>query len=171
MTVIHRMWACALALLLFGCAGRGETGSKSTQAGGDVVEYAFGGIDGEEITSWKNQGRVTVLLFVTTFDIASQAQARRLEDLARTHVPRLNAVAVVLEAPRYVSLARTFRDVLDLHYPVVMVDQHAIAEHPILANVKAVPTWLIFDSAGRLSAARSGAFTPEELKQVAKNAE
>jgi hypothetical protein len=165
------MGACALTLSLGCCAGGSGTDSNHAKARGDVVEYAFGGIDGEEINSWKNQGRVTVLLFVTTFDIASQAQARRLEDLVRTHVPRLNAVAVVLEAPRYVSLARTFRDVLDLHYPVVMVDQHAIAEHPILANVKAVPTWIILDSMGRLSAARSGAFTPQELEQVAKNAE
>lgn len=171
MTVVHRLSACVLFVTLFSCAGRKDTSSTSARVRGEVVEYSFGGIDGEVINSWENQGRVTVLLFVTTFDIASQAQARRLEDLVRTHVPRLNAVAVVLEAPRYVSLARTFRDVLDLHYPVAMVDQHAISEHPILANVKAVPTWLILDQKGRLSAVRSGAYAPEELEQAAKDAE
>jgi hypothetical protein len=158
-------------LVASGCAPSIRTVEPEENRGGEVVEYAFGGIDGEVVSSMSTRGRVTILLFVTTFDVTSQAQARRLEDLFRTHVPRLNAVAVVLEAPRYVDLARTFRDVLGLHYPVAMVDQHAQGAHSILARVKAVPTWIVLDARGRLTFATEGALTPAELEKVVQRAE
>lgn len=171
MKVSTRICDFFLLLVLSGCAGGTNAGVGSSRSHGDVVEFAFGDIDGGVVSSMTTRGRVTVLLFVTTFDVSSQAQARRLEDLYRTHVPRLNATAVVLEAPRYVDLARTFRDVLDLHYPVTMVDQHAQSEHPILAKVKMVPTWLILDAAGRLSFVTTGALSPTQLDEAVQSAE
>ena len=74
------------------------------------------------VSSEELRGRATVLLFVTTFDLASQAEAKHLEDLYRTHKPRINAVAVVMEAPKYAPLARSFAEVLGLSYPVALAD-------------------------------------------------
>lgn len=135
------------------------------------VHFSFAGVDGKAIESRDLRGRVTVLLFVTTFDIPSQAQAKRLEDLYRTHSPRLNAVAVVIEAPRYVDLARSYRQVLGLNYAIAMADKSSLAEHPQFRFVHAVPSWIFLDREGRINSSASGALSPGELEEMARQAE
>src|SRR5690606_35375870 len=128
--------------------GVGNQAGKSNDAprgGRDVLEFAFPSVDGTPIASSALLGRVSVLLFVTTFDVASQAQARRLEDLYRTHAPRLNALGVVVEAPRYADLARTFRDSLGLSYPLAMADRTVLESHSVFRQVQAVPAWIFLD--------------------------
>lgn len=135
------------------------------------IEYRFPGIDGQVVDSMSHRGRVTVLLFVTTFDLASQAQAQRLEDLYRSHVPRLNAVAVVMEAPRHVDLARSFREVLNLHYEVAIADRQAVARQGALRVVQQVPAWVVVDAKGTVRAAAVGGVSPQELTRLVRMAE
>lgn len=112
-----------------------------------------------------------MLLFLTTFDVFSQAAAKRLESFVRSHTPRLNAVAVVLEAPQYAELARSFRDTLALGYPVVLADQASLQSHPVFSAVKTVPAWIFLDRQAKVATTGTGALSIEQLRQAARLAE
>jgi hypothetical protein len=175
--VLHRVssWTKSFVVCasLLGCASSGGA-KESADASGPregPVEFSLAGVDGSPIESGKLRGRVTVLLFVTTFDVPSQAQAKRLEDLYRIHAPRLNAVAVIIEAPRYVDLARSYREVLGLNYAIAMADKSSLAEHPQFRYVNAVPSWIFLDREGMVSSVASGALSPEQLVEMARRAE
>jgi len=101
------------------------------------------------VSSEELRGRATVLLFVTTFDLASQAEAKHLEDLYRTHKPRINAVAVVMEAPKYAPLARSFAEVLGLSYPVALADDATRQGRGPFGVISSVPSWVILDRDAR----------------------
>lgn len=168
----------ASIFLLFSAAWLPACGPKkeaapSAQAPQDnePVDFSFAGIDGSAVDASSTRGRVTVLLFVTTFDVASQTQAKRLEDVYRLHAPRINAVAVVLEAPRHVDLARTFRDVLGLNYSIAMADKTSLASHPQLKHVGAVPAWIFLDRSGRVRSVASGALHPDRIEALVGEAE
>jgi hypothetical protein len=113
---------------------------------------------------------VTVLLFVTTFDVFSQAAAKRLEDAFRSHVPRINALAVVMEAPQYVDLARSFRDVLELSYPVAIEDKRELQRQGVLSMVQGVPAWIFLNERGQVFAGGSGALSLSELEKTISGA-
>lgn len=160
---------CALAVSA--CTKEVPVEEPPAELAAQPLEYRFPGIDGDVVSSVNHRGRVTVLLFVTTFDLASQAQAQRLEDLFRSHVPRINAVAVVMEAPRHVDLARSFREVLGLHYEVAIADRNAVARQGALRVVQQVPAWVVVDAEGSVRAAAVGGVSPQELTQLVRMAE
>lgn len=149
-----------------GCARAARESSDGGSDGVIPLSYAFAGVDGEVIDSSRHQGRVTVLLFVTTFDLASQVQSKRLQDLFRTHAPRINAAAVVLEAPKYVDLAREYRDQLGLTYDMAIVDKAELGRHEVLSRVRTVPTWIILDRNSGIVFVGTGALTPERLLEL-----
>ncbi len=138
---------------------------------GDVVDFTFGTVNGELIGSGHLRGRVTVLLFMTTFDLVSQAQAKRLQDLSHEHKPRLNALGVMLEPPRNVDLARTFAASLGLDYPIAMADGETLAGRGPWGSIRGVPTWVVLDRNGRVNSGHFGALSPSELEASVKAAE
>lgn len=137
----------------------------------EVLSFSLPGPEGQLIRSDELRGRVTVLLFLTTFDIASQAQARRLEDLYRTHSPRINALGIVVEAPRYSDLVGEYRESLGLSYELVMGERQVLDEHPILRRVQAVPAWIILNRDGAVDSSASGALSLDELEDLVRGAE
>lgn len=131
---------------------------------GRVQRYVFGTTQGEELSAESMRGRVTALVFVTTFDLASQIAAKRLNQALHTHRPRINAGAVVLEAPKYAPLADVFRTSLDLSYPVALADLAMLAQNSTLGEIRSVPTLVVFDAQGREAWRWSGAFSAEDLE-------
>ena len=163
----------AVSAALFGglaCASS-QHGGSSRPAGRQPTDFAFSGIDGQVVSDESTAGRVTVVLFAATFDLDSQTQAKTLEDLYRTHAPRLNAVLVFLEAPQYVELARSFRDVLRLSYPVALGDQDDLRAGGRFPSIFAVPTWVVLDRGSRVQAVREGALSSEGLSKLVEAAE
>lgn len=148
-----------------------NTHTATERVKGDVAEYSFGGVDGQLIGSSAMRGRVTVLLFVTTFDLGSQVQAKRLEGLYRGHAPRLNALAVALEAPRYVDLARSYREILELSYPIAMADPATLSGEGPFGVIRTVPTWVILDRRGVVREVVQGPLSPQELEALVQEAE
>ncbi len=165
-------WSFCPSPTFASCGGAGASpGTSASRSAAEVLEYSFPGIDGETISSKEHRGRVTVLLFVTTFDVLSQAQAQRLEDLYRTYSPRINALAIVMEAPRYVDLARAFRDVVGLHFPVAIASRQQVARQGSLSQIQQVPAWIVLDSRGRVSGAAVGEISPDELRKAVRRAQ
>ncbi len=136
----------------------------STPTRGQVQRFAFGTTQGEEINADNTRGKVTVLLFVTTFDLASQVAARRLDQVFRTHHPRINAGAVVMEAAKYAPLADVFRTSLELSYPVAIADLPTVQQSSTFGDISSVPTALVLDAQGREIERKSGAFTISDLE-------
>ena len=138
---------------------------SETESHGQVQRYVFGTTDGEELSAQSMHGRVTVLVFVTTFDLASQLAAKRLNEVLHTHRPRINAGAVVLEAAKYAPLAEVFRSSLDLSYPVAIADLSTLEQNSTLGEVRSVPTVVVLDAEGREVVRKSGSFAVTELNQ------
>lgn len=143
---------------------------SDSETRGQVQRYVFGTTEGEEVSAEGMRGRVTALLFVTTFDLASQVAARQLNQALHTHSPRINAAAVVLEAAKYAPLADVFRTSLELTYPVAIADLETLVQNSTLGEVRSVPTLIVFDSRGREVLRKYGAFTSEELEGWLKRA-
>ncbi|MEI9939639.1 MAG: TlpA family protein disulfide reductase [Pseudomonadota bacterium] len=137
--------------------------ASATETRGQVQRYVFGTTDGEELSADSMRGRVTALLFVSTFDLASQVAAKQLNQALHTHRPRINAGAVVLEAAKYAPLADVFRSSLELSYPVALADLPTLAQNSTLGEVRSVPTLIIFDAQGREVLRQFGAFSSEQL--------
>lgn len=160
-------------LLLAGAAAGCQSAThnpagKSSEKSGrwEPLDYAFPGLSGRLVDSTAHRGRTTVLLFITTFDVFSQAQASRLEDLVRSREPRINAAAVVLEAPRNAELVTAFVEVLELSYPVAVSDSRELSSHAFFQNIRSVPAWVFLDADGRPQAVGSGALSLERLNQL-----
>jgi hypothetical protein len=148
-----------------------EPAAEPEETEGRVLSFALGTTNGEEVTSEGTRGRVTVLVFVTTFDLASQVVAKRLDEVARTHRPRINAAAVVLEAPKYAPLAQAFGEALELSYPVALADTPMLAQNSGLGEVRSVPTVLVLNGEGREILRKYGTCTVSELESWVARAE
>jgi len=158
-------WLRLLLCVAVSCgAPAHELGAARVTRRGEPVEFAFGVLDGSVVSSESSHGRSTALLFVTSYDLPSQVVVRRLDELARRHKPRFNAVVVVLENPENSVLVETFRDSLHLTCPVAMADLNELRAHPRFRSIDRVPTLLLLDRAGRERFARAGGFETEELE-------
>jgi hypothetical protein len=112
------------------------------------------------------RGRPTVIVFVTTYDLASQAQARFLSGLLHRHASSVYAAAVVLEPPENRPLVVAFRDALKLEYPVAMGDASLIAGEGPFGDVHAIPTTVVLDSESRLVWKHVGLSKEDEIEDA-----
>lgn len=138
---------------------------------GEHAQFSWGTIDGELIDSSQTRGRLTVLLFMTTFDLSSQEQAKRLQDLQVFHKPRINAVGVMLEAPRNIDLVRTFRDSIGITYPITLFSTELLKSSSWGPVVHGIPTWVFLDREGRIAAVHEGPLSPSQLLGLARSHE
>jgi len=136
---------------------------SDSETRGQEQRYVLGTTEGEEVSAGTMRGRVTALIFVTTFDLASQLAAKQLNQALHTHVPRINVAAIVLEAPKYAPLADVFRSSLKLSYPVAIADLELLSRNSTLGEVRSVPTLIILDKHSREVSRHYGAFSNEEL--------
>jgi hypothetical protein len=167
------MVAARLAILGVVCgllsACGGEPSGRPPALSADrsaAVSFVYTTTAGEELSSSTTRGRATAVLFVTTFDLASQIMARRLDGVLRSHKPRANGAAIVLEAPKYSVMADAFRSTLQLSYPVAMADEWGSQEPGPFGLVDRVPTLIILDSAGQETFRRFGVVTEPDIDQA-----
>ncbi len=167
-----RLLTVLVGILLASCHASVEP-NQAVEASRDrpVVEFSLPDVDGTIVSSAQLRGRVSVLLFLTTFDIASQAQARRLEDMVRTHTPRINGLGIVVEAPRYAALVTEYKHSLGLSFPLVLGEREVLQGHEQLRRVTSVPAWIVLDKEGRVSSSAAGALNFDELEKLVREAE
>ncbi|HEY3667527.1 MAG TPA: TlpA family protein disulfide reductase [Polyangiaceae bacterium] len=166
--------AFGFLFLLAACQRVAEPTAPSAELSasrGQVQRFELGTTDGQELSSETTRGRVTVLVMVTTFDLASQVAAKRVNQVLHAHRPRINAGAVVLEAAKYAPLADAFRSVLELSYPVALADLDTLQRDSTFGEVMSVPTLLVLDASGREVTRKSGNFTVAELETWLARAE
>jgi hypothetical protein len=133
-------------------------------------EFDFEALDGRRVSAAAARGRFSVLSFIVTYDMASQAQAGFLKTIAREHVPRANVFAVVLERAESRRLAETFVEALAIRYPVALVPPPRLAGGAF-EKVRAVPHTVVLDRDGRLVWSRAGLVEVPELRGVLRRLE
>src|SRR5262249_11911922 len=110
---------------------------------------AYQALDGRPISTESLANRISVIGFLTTYDVHSQAEARLLAALERRHTPRLNVAVLMLEAPENRPLVEAFVASLGLRYPVALADAATIAGEGPFAGLHHVPSVVMLDRAGR----------------------
>jgi hypothetical protein len=135
------------------------------------VFFRYATVSGGEVGTATTRGRATILLFLTTYDSASQIMARDLASLARTHRPRINVVAIVLEAPKYALLAQVFKRSLALNYPVAMADDAALRGQSPVGPLRRVPTLVVLDRRGRKVWRKEGFVAVRQMEEALELAE
>lgn len=171
------LWLAALALsAALGC-GPGSTAAQPAGAPspaapiapeelGPPVEFAWPSIRGGEATSEAMRGRTTLLVFGTTYDVASQAQVRFVTAVVRRHTPRINALLVVLEQPENRILVEAFASAFDLPYPVALADAATIAGEGPFRGLHHVPSVVVLDALGRERARHLGLLDEAGLDEL-----
>lgn len=148
---------CRAALLacLAGACGGAETSAPEVPANGPApeegprIEFEYTALDGSPVSTSTLAGRLSVLGFITTYDPASQLQARHLQRVLHAHAPRINAALFVLEAPENRPMAEAFAHVLKLTCPVVMADKALLLGNGPFEGIHSVPSLIILNRRGR----------------------
>ena len=147
--------AAFLAVILGGCTGAGAGAGRDAAhpaaeaARGPSLRFAYEAVDGRPVTTEAMANRVTVIGFLTTYDVHSQVEARFLASLYEHHTPRLNVAALMLEAPENRPLVQAFARSLSMPYPIAMADAETIAGEGPFAGLHNVPSVVILDRKGR----------------------
>lgn len=164
--------AAALTQLLASCFRPEELPVERADAEiGDPVQFTFGTLDGGELSSDTTRGRTTALLFVTTYDLPSQAEAQILREVLSTHKPLANGAIVMFEPPRAAPLARVWADSIGLKLPIAMASQSLLSGESQLGRITGVPTLLVLDRRGRLRSRNEGALKREEIEACLRQAD
>lgn len=169
----RRSFASALAALtLDGCYAReSEPASVPEPELGEPLQFTFGTITGGEVSSDTTRGRTTALLFVTTYDLPSQAEAQLLRDVLSSHKPVANAAIVMMEAPQAASLAQVWADSIALKWPIAMASPSLVAGESQLGRINGVPTLIVLDRRGRLVAKSEGALGRDAIHECLTRAD
>lgn len=159
---------------LHGCHARARDGERPRVAEpdlGEPLQFTFGTLAGGEVSSDTTRGRTTALLFVTTYDLPSQAEAQLLRDVLSTHKPLANAAIVMMEPPRAAGLAQVWADSMGLRWPIAMASPTLTAGESELGRITGVPTLIVLDRRGRLIAKSEGALNREAIRDCLSRAD
>ena len=153
------------------CTGAGGApASHGAPPAGVPIEFRFPASDDQVVSSETTRGRATALLFITTYDLASQLVVKRLSDVVVGFTPRANAAAVVIEAPTYAELLPAYRESLALPYPVVMADFATQQGGGPFGSIQNVPTLVVLDRNGREVYRHQGALESREIEAALERA-
>jgi hypothetical protein len=163
--------ACGLLLLLGAVACAAEPPPPQPVFASVVksapLSFQYQLIDGRSwLTSESLRGRPVVLGFLTSYDVASQAQARFLNGIAGRLGGRVQIGAIMLERIENRPLIIAFRDGLNLAYPVAMGDPDLIGGRGPFGDVHAVPATVVLDAEARLVWKKLGLTAEEEIEKV-----
>lgn len=166
-----RVAGAVLGLLLVSCSSTQSAEPNAPRTGGEPIEFSFGTTQGDLFGSAATRGRATGVLFVTTFDLASQAQARFLNEVYKAHRPRPHVAAVVLEPPKHRVLAEAFRTSLGLDYPVALANPSTLSGDGPFGTILGVPTLVVLDREGRIAFRSTGAVSKDTMEAAFTAAE
>ncbi len=143
------LWSLGPLVVNLCCAVEATGKSAQSSAGQSIPAWVFATPDGVPYTSDSAMGRTTVVLFLTTYDTASQIAATRFNLEIHRFKRRVNALGVAMEPPNHAVLVGVFHDSLHLSYPLLMPDPATLAGHGPFGAIDVVPTWVILDGSGR----------------------
>jgi hypothetical protein len=159
----------ALFLTLTGCAHATDDMAvgKSVRPEGATtpIEFKLDSLDDREVSTGTITGRPTVIAFVTTWDLSSQAQIDYLVPMAKRDGSDVNYVMVALQERQDRELVEVFAHGLGVTFLGAMADQELMAGGGSFGALKAVPTTVILDRAARMVWRHVGIARPDEIRE------
>jgi hypothetical protein len=152
-----------------GCGG-GSSASQtppgvSTAATSPPVTFEYDSLDDRAVSGEAMRGKPTVVAFVTTGSLPSQAQVDFLVAMADHDADRTNYLMVALDPRENRELVELYRTTLHVRFPVAMGDDTVRAGAGPFGDVTGVPCTVVLDRAGRVAARVGGRVAkPEELR-------
>ena len=132
------------------------------------VTYSYDSLDNRAVSSKAMRGRPTVLAFVTSYDLESQAQVDYLATMARHDADHINYAFVALERPESRELVEAFRSFVQSKFGVsltaAMADAETIAGGGPFGDVHVVPTVVILDRDGKVRWQRTGLVKADDIR-------
>jgi hypothetical protein len=147
--VANGLFLIGCCLLCLTCGSSLSPASGTSADVKSMAPWVFAGTDGSAVSAADMRGRATVVLFLTTYDTASQIAAARFEHCIHSLSRRTNAIAVAMEPPDHAVLVSTFHDSLKLSYPILMPDPSTLVGQGPFGVIGVVPTWVVLDAYGQ----------------------
>ena len=139
--------------------------SSSSERASAPVEFKLDSLDDREVSTASVLGRPTVITFVTTWDLSSQAQVDYLVPMAKRDGAKVGYVMVALQEPHDRELVQVFAEHLGVPFPVAMADDDLRSGAGSFGSIPAVPTTVILDRAARMVWRHVGLARPEEIRE------
>lgn len=162
-----------LALAFLACGPKGSNGPAvglSTKEGMSLAmidkatDYSFDSLDERPVSSVAHRGKPTVLAFVTTGDIASQAEVSYLVHMAKNDGEKVNYAVIAMHPRKESVLVETYRRTLDVGFPVALCDGSMVRADGPFGEIPAVPTVILLDRQGRIVWKHTGLAKNDELR-------
>jgi hypothetical protein len=160
--------SCAVGLLIstLSCMAEPTKQTLSARTAHSLSSWIFATPEGSPYPAELVRGRTTIVLFLTTYDTASQIAATRLNSEIHRFSRKANAIGVALEPPNHSVLVGVFHDSLHLTYPLLMPDPATLSGDGPFGRIDVVPTWVILDELGRETLRRTGVRAIPELQTI-----
>ncbi len=159
-----RVW-CVLAIVLAACGSKKDPapiGMSGISA--PVAQFSFDSLDARAVSSDSMRGKVGVLAFITTYDLASQALMNFVVQVAKSE-PRAVYAMVALQPRADRELVEQFRDTLNIGFPSAIADVGATG----FGEVR-VPTVIILAPTGKIAFRKEGIVKGDELRRAIDSA-
>jgi hypothetical protein len=146
-----------LVISCLGCAGASKSAARaaappgaSRLAPGSPVDFAFESLDERPVSAEASRGKPTVLVFITTSSLSSQAQVDFLLAMAKHDGTLVNYLAVALEGRENREMVELYGKALSISFPVAIADPQTLAGAGAFGDVSGVPVTVLLDRAGRV---------------------
>ena len=154
------MAARATFALLAACGGR-KTDAAPPPPGVSVAlmassasvdfDFDFDSIDDRPVSARATRGKPTVITFVTTSSLPSQAQVDFLVAMAKNDGDRVNYAVIAVEPADARELVELYQRALGAPFPMAMADSATLAGGGAFGDVSGVPVTVVLDRAGRIA--------------------
>jgi hypothetical protein len=155
----------AFAALVTSCGGAGPAAPQSPPGASAVapsppLEFSFDSLDARPVSAEATRGQPTVLAFVTTSSLRSQAQVDFLVAMAKHDADRVHYAVVVLEPRENRELVEMYARALSIPFPVAIADGDSA--RAAVGDIHDVPVTVLLDQAGRVVWRASGRVAKSE---------
>jgi hypothetical protein len=151
-----------------GCAHASDeivVGRSERPEGTAPIEFRLDSLDEREVSTGSIAGKPTVIAFITTWDLSSQAQIDYIVPMAKRDGAQVNYVMVALQEAKERELVEVYAHHLGVVFPAAMADPELIVGGGPFGSLRAVPTTLILDRSARMVWRHTGIARPEEIRQ------
>jgi hypothetical protein len=122
------------------------------------VDFVFESLDERLVSAEATRGVPTVLAFVTTSSLSSQAQVDFLVAMAKHDIDpaaspakdRVHYAVVALESNENREMVALYQKALSIPFPVALADAQTLAGTGPFGDLSAVPVTVLLDRAGRV---------------------
>jgi hypothetical protein len=114
------------------------------------VDFVFDSIDPRPVSAEATRGQPTLIAFVTTENLAAQAQVDFLVAMSKNDGDRVHYAVVAVEDHDSRELVELYKKALSIPFPVAMADRDTCSGGGPFGDVRAVPVTVILDRSGRL---------------------